>query len=347
MKQLSLLDESLYQSFLANPSLFHEMASTVKSGEWLVVDEIQRLPQLLNEVHRLIEDKKIKFALTGSSARKLRRSGVNLLAGRAVRRNMYPLTPMEMGKDFNLSRALQFGTLPLILQADDPKDSLNSYVQMYLKEEIQAEALVKNLGGFSRFLPIAALFHGQTLNISNVSRDAEIKRPTAQGFFEILEDTLLAKRLPAYESRLRVREKSSSKFYWIDPGIVRAARKDLSPPGAEELGALLEGFVYMLLNFQKEIRNEIDEIYYWSPAEAKLTEVDFLLKKGKEFCAIEVKAAKTLRPDHLKGLKAISDLKGLKRKMLVYLGNQDLKLEDGIEVFTFQSFTNALSKNSI
>lgn len=346
-RQISLLDESIYQRYLADPSLFYETARTTKPGQWFVLDEVQRLPQLLNEVHRLIEEQKIKFALSGSSARKLRRTGVNLLAGRAVRRNMYPLTPMEMGDDFDLTKALRFGTLPLILHSEDPKDSLMAYVQMYLKEEIQAEAIVKNLAGFARFLPIAALFHGQILNVSNVSRDAEVKRPTVQGFFEILEDTLLAKKLPAYESRLRVREKTHPKFYWIDPGLVRAARKDLSPPGSEELGALFEGFVFMLLNFQKDTKAEIDEIYYWSPAEAKLTEVDFLLKKGKEFLAIEVKAVRTLRPEHFSGLKAISDLKGLKRRILVYLGPEDRLVGDGIEVLTFPSFVRELSKNKI
>lgn len=347
IRQISLLDESLYQTYLADPSEFYKTARTTKKGEWLVVDEIQRLPQLLNEVHRLIEDNKIKFALTGSSARKLRRSGVNLLAGRAVRRNMYPLTPMEMGKDFDLNEALRFGTLPLILKSEDPKDSLVSYVQMYLKEEIQAEALVKNLAGFSRFLPIAALFHGQALNISNVARDAEVKRPTVQGFFEILEDTLLAKKLPAYEGKLRVREKSVAKFYWIDSGIVRAARKDLGPPGAEEIGPLLEGFVFMLLNFQKDTATEIDDLFYWAPAETKSTEVDFLVQKGKEFIAIEVKATRRLRPEHFKGLNAITGLKGLKRKILVYLGTEKMRIDENIEVLTFDAFIEELANKKI
>lgn len=344
---ISLLDESLYQSYLANPSLFYNSVRTEKPGSWVAVDEVQRLPSLLNEVHRLIEDQKLKFVLTGSSARKLRRTGVNLLAGRAVRRDMYPLTPMEMGDDFDLDQALKFGTLPLILKSEDPKDTLMSYVQMYLKEEIQAEAIVKNLSGFSRFLPVAALFHGQILNMSNVARDAEVQRPTVKGFFDILEDTLLAKKLPAFQSRLRVREKSRSKFYWIDPGIVRAARKDLNEVNAEEMGTLFEGFIHMLLCFQKDTYQDIDEIYYWSPAETKLTEVDFLLKKGREYIAIEVKSSRQLRTEHLKGLRAISGLKGIKRKVLVYLGAENLLIDDDIEVLNFKSFISELSKKNI
>lgn len=344
---INLLDEGLYQSLLADPTLFHERLRNLPPRSWVIVDEIQRLPSLLNEVQRLIEDSRLRFAMTGSSARKLRRSGVNLLAGRAVFRQMYPLTPMEMGTDFRLKGALQFGTLPLVVNADDPKDTLTSYVQMYLKEEIQAEALVKNLAGFSRFLPMAALFHGQILNLSNIARDAEIRRPTAQGFFEILEDTLLATRLPAFQSKLRVREKRHPKFFWIDPGIVRAARKNLSPPAAEELGSLLEGFIFMLLRFQKDTWGEIDEITYWSPAEAKLTEVDFLLKKGNEFIAIEIKATAKVRPDHLHGLKAIADLKGLKRRLLIYLGKDALVKEGNIEILPVERFFDELRDRNI
>jgi uncharacterized protein len=346
-RMVSLLHEGIFQDYLAHPSLFYDQFRSLPARNWVIIDEIQRLPALLNQVHLLIEEHGLRFALTGSSARKLRRAGVNLLAGRAVQRNMYPLTPMEMGDAFDLKFALQYGTLPLVVSADDAKDTLTSYVQMYLKEEIQAEALVKNLGGFSRFLPIAGLFHGQTLNLSSIARDAGVKRPTAQGFFEVLEDTLLATRLPAFESKLRVREKKNPKLYWIDPGIVRATKKDLSPPSVEELGALLEGFIFMLLRFQKDTFGEIDEISYWSPAEAKLTEVDFLLKKGKEFTAIEVKASRTLRPDHLHGLKAISDLKGLKRKTLVYLGNERLTKDGDIEVLPVGQFFDELKSRKI
>jgi len=345
--EISLLDEERYQAYLAHPKLFYEELSSLKGGEWVFVDEIQRLPGLLNEVHRLIEKKRIKFAMTGSSARKLRRAGVNLLAGRALSRQLFPLTPMEMGADFDLEKVLETGSLPLIIQSETPEETLKSYAQSYLKEEIQAEALVRNLSGFSRFLPIAALFHGQTLNLANIARDAGVQRPTVQGFFEVLEDTLLVRKLEAYTSRLRVREKRKPKFYFIDPGIVRALKKERGPISAEQRGPLFEGLIYMLLEFQKEVFGAIEEIYYWSPAEAKLTEVDFLLKYEKRFIAIEVKSSENVRPEDLKGLQAINELNGIARRILIYRGSRDRTTEDGIEILSFASFVKLLQKQEI
>jgi uncharacterized protein len=285
--------------------------------------------------------------MSGSSARKLRRAGVNLLAGRAVSRFLYPLTPMEMGEDFDVNRALALGSLPLVIQSEDPEDTLKAYVQTYLKEEIQAEAVVRNLAGFSRFLPVAALCHGQVLNLSNLARDAGVQRPTVQGFFEVLEDTLLAQKLEAFTARLRVREKKKPKFYFIDPGIVRALKKARGPVSAEERGPLFEGLIFMLLRFQKDTFGDIDEIYYWSPADAKLTEVDFLIARGKEFIAIEAKSGENVRPEDLKGLLAIGELKGIKRRILVYRGKTDRTTEDGIEILSFKSFVRLLNDREI
>ena len=201
-----LLDEGLYQALLTDPSLFASRLRAVKPGHWIWVDEVQRLPNLLNEVHRFIEDRRQRFILTGSSARKLRRTGVNLLAGRALTQTMYPLLPEELGRDFDLDAVLRFGSLAIVWDSDSRREVLEAYVQTYLKEEIQAEALARNLAGFSRFLPVAALFHGQTLNASALARDAGVSRMTVSGYLDILEDTLLAFRLPAYEGKLRVRE---------------------------------------------------------------------------------------------------------------------------------------------
>jgi predicted AAA+ superfamily ATPase len=342
-RYVDLLDERRYQRLLADAGLFHDELSVLPAGSWVAVDEVQRLPSLLNEVHRLIEERRLKFALSGSSARKLRRAGVNLLAGRALRRAMYPLTPAEMGEDFDLDRALRFGTLPLVIRAEEPGETLEAYVRMYLREEIQAEALVRNLPGFSRFLPVAALFHGQVLNLAAVARDAGVTRPTVQGFFEVLEDTLLARRLPAFEGRLRVRERKHPKLYWVDPGIVRAARGHLHPPGSEEMGSLLEGLVHMLLAFQQDTFGEIDELAYWAPAESPRTEVDFVVRRGSEITAIEVKATGRLRGDDLRGLQAIGGLRGLGRRLLVYLGREKLQRE-GIEVLPFGTFAEELSR---
>ena len=199
--RIDLLDEARYQDYLVSPSLFAAELETAPPGSWVVVDEIQRLPNLLNEVHRFIEERRLKFALLGSSARKLKAAGVNLLAGRALRKTMHPLTPAELGADFDLDAALDSGTIPLVWVSEERRAVLESYVQLYLREEIRAEALVRNLPGFARFLPVAALYHGEVINVSGLARDCGVARTTVQGYLDILEDTLLAFRLPAYEAK--------------------------------------------------------------------------------------------------------------------------------------------------
>jgi predicted AAA+ superfamily ATPase len=340
---VNLLDERLYFDYLRDPGLFYDEMRALPRGSWVAIDEVQRLPALLNAVHRLIEEQGLRFALTGSSARKLRRGGVNLLAGRALRKELFPLTPGELGPDFDLQRILKSGSLPLVWQSTSPSETLEAYVQLYLKEEIQAEALVRDLGGFSRFVPMAALFHGQALNLSGLARDAGVSRAVVQGFVEILEDTLLASRLPAFSSRLRVREKHHPKLYWIDPGLVRAARRSQGDPTPSERGSLLEGYVYMLLCAQRSLPGALDDLAYWQPAGAQQTEVDFVARFGDRFVAIEVKATDRLRPSDYRGLRAIADLPGLHRRIVVYAGSRRLRTEDDIDVLPVATFAEALA----
>ncbi|MBC7753699.1 MAG: ATP-binding protein [Moraxellaceae bacterium] len=344
---IDLLDSQNFRRLSANPHLLYEELSSLKANSFVIIDEIQKIPELLNEVHRLIENKKIKFALTGSSARKLKSVSANLLGGRAALKYMYPLTPHEMGADFNLNQALELGTLPLIIKSDDPEETLKSYVDLYLKEEIQAEALVRNLSGFIRFLPIAALMHGQKINLSSIARDSEVQRATVQGFFSILEDTLLVRRLEAYQAKIRVREQQKAKFYFIDPGIVRSCKNIKGEVAAEEKGSLFEGLIFTLLTIQKEMHQDIDSLHYWSPAEAKNTEVDFLISKGKGKIAVEVKSGTQVSTADLKGLKAITELKSVKRKIIVYNGNTSRTTAEGIEIMPFKTFINELAKKNI
>jgi uncharacterized protein len=216
--RFDLLDEAIYQGLLADPAPFAGELRRLDPGSWVVVDEVQRLPGLLNEVHRFIEQHGLRFALLGSSARKLRPAGVNLLGGRALWREMLPLTPEELGGDFDLERTLEIGALPLVLDSDSPRETLRAYVQLYLREEIKGEALVRNLPGFARFLPVAGLFHGQLLNVAGIARDAGVARTTVEGYLGVLEDTLLARRLPAHEARLRVRERKHPQALLDGPG---------------------------------------------------------------------------------------------------------------------------------
>lgn len=344
---VDLLDTRRFRQLTADPGILYEELQGLKPNTFVVIDEIQKIPELLNEVHRLIENKKLKFALTGSSAKKLRSVSTNLLGGRAVQRYMYPLTPQEMGKDFDLENALSLGTLPLIVDSPTPEKTLKNYVDLYLKEEIQAEALVKNLSGFIRFLPIAALMHGQKINLSTIAREAEIARPTVQGFFSILEDTLLVRRLGGYETKLRVREQKKDKFYFIDPGIVRSCKNARGRYALEEKGALFEGLIFTLLTIQKENYDDFDSIHYWAPAESTQTEVDFLLTKGKEKIAIEVKASTQVNVGELYGLKAIADLPQVKRRLVIYMGQSRRKTSDGIEILPFHSFIEELKNRTL
>jgi len=344
---IDLLDESRYQLLLANPGLLGLELAALPRQRPVVVDEVQRVPSLLNEVHRAIEEGRRRFVLLGSSARRLKTPDTNLLAGRAAVRTMYPLVPAELGSDFDLGRVLRFGSVPLVWQADDPRSTLEAYVQLYLREEIRAEALVRNLPAFLRFLPVAALFHGQVINIAGLARDASAARTTVEGYLGILQDTLLATLLPAFEARLRVRERQHPKLYWVDPGIVRAARRQLGAVGAEERGPLLEGWILTVLRAHNEGSDLFEEISYWAPLQARQTEVDFLLRRGREYLALEIKAQPRFSSPQLAGLRAIAELPRLARRVLVYLGDRRLRTEDGIEVWPLEALLAAVAEGTL
>lgn len=351
---IDLLEEELYQSYLSDISKFYKQIQAIKKKGIVVVDEIQRMPRLLNEVHRLIESSNHQFILTGSSARKLKAPGVNLLAGRAGVLNLYPFVPEELGRDFDLGTALKSGLLPVIWSSGSDREfSLKAYAQTYLKEEIKAEALVRNLPGFARFLEVAGFYHGQVVNMSNIARECQISRASVREFFSILEDTLLGFFLPAYTARLRLREKKHSKFYFIDPGLARQARKGMGPVSAEEKGPLFEGLVLQILrayqsyHFWDHLLYEDGGIFYWSPAAAHQTEVDILLRKGKKFLAIEVKAKKEVFDGDYKGLKAIQELKGVKKRIIVYMGKEKAQTKDGIEIWPFEFFCKTLQTKTL
>ena len=343
---LDLLDERLYQDLLADPSLFGQSIAHLGPGEWVVVDEVQRLPALLNEVHRFIESHRLRFALLGSSARKLKAAGVNLLAGRALRRAMYPFTAAELGPDFDPDRVLRYGSVPLVWASDAPEEVLEAYVQLYLREEIRAEALVRNLPGFVRFLPVAALFNGEVVNVAGIARDAGVARTTVQGYLDILEDTLLAFRLPAFEARARVRERKLPKLYWTDPGVVRAVKRQLGPVAAEERGALFESWVATTLRAHAEVQELYDELFYWSPHRTA-AEVDFLLRRGGELLAIEIKATDRYHTGLLKGLRMLGPVPGLTRRLLVYTGPRSFRSADGIEIWPASRFAAAVASGDL
>jgi len=344
---IDLLAEDSYQRLLADPGLFADELRAVASGRWVIVDEVQRLPGLLNEVHRFIEEKRLQFVLCGSSVRKLKRAGVNLLAGRALHRAMHPFVPEELGANLDLDEIIKFGLMPIVWDSIEKSETLAAYAQLYLKEEVQAEALVRNLPGFARFLPVAALFHGQTINVANIAREAGVARTTVAGYLDILEETLLCFRLPAYEAKLRVRERKLPKWYWCDPGIVRVMKRVSGVVAPEERGALFEGLVAQLIRAYRDYRVLFDEMYYWAPSAKSDTEVDFLLIQGEEFIAIEAKSGNRFMESWCKGLRAVAKLKGVRRRIIVYPRGPIMQTRDGIEVMPFQHFAELLADNSI
>ncbi len=336
-----LLDEALFTDLLADPVLFRDLVSQRRGGEWVVVDEVQRIPSLLNEIHRLIETRSIRFALLGSSAHKLKTAGTNLLAGRALHVEMHPPTAAELGKDFKLVDALRYGTSPLVWTSGDRRRVLQSYTQLYLREEVRAEAAVRNLPGFVRFLPVAALMDAQTVNSASLARDARVARSTVAGYLGILEDTLMITRLSALETKLRVRERRRPKLYWVDPDLVRAVKRQFGPVTPEERGALFEGWVFGAIRAHAQWQPLFDDIAYWAPAQSQ-TEVDFVLTRDNERLAIGVKSTSQYNLTMLKGLRAIAGLAGLTRRILVYNGRRSFQSEDGIQVWPLATFHRVL-----
>jgi len=346
--RVDLFDEVVYHDYLARPGQLADELRMLAPGSWVIIDEVQRLPALLNEVHRLIEEQGLRFALLGSSARKLRREGANLLAGRALRCEMHPFVPEELGRDFVLDRVLSYGTLPVAWGTSSPVEVLRAYARMYLREEIQAEALVRNLPGFARFLPIAALFHGQVLNAAGLARDAGVSRTTVLGYLDVLEDTLIAFRLPAFEAKLRVRERKHPKLYLFDPGVVRALKgRLLGEPAREELGALFEGWVVGVLRAYGHHRDLFEDWAYWAPLESNTTEVDVLLRRGGEYVAVEAKLGRANAPADLAGLRAIAELPGLVRRIVVCQADRIRRTADGIDVLPVARFLDQVASGAL
>ncbi|MEI6239934.1 MAG: AAA family ATPase [Planctomycetia bacterium] len=319
-----LLDSAEAIRLAADPGIVARETARVRPGGWVVIDEIQKVPALLDEVHRLIESRRLRFLMSGSSARKLRRGGSNLLAGRADVRHMYPLVSAEIGEALDIDRLIDYGSLPLAVTSPDPKAFLKSYALTYLQEEIRAEALTRNLGGFARFLEIAARQNGQVTNVAGIARDAGVTRQSVQNWFEILVDTLLGSWLPAWKLKRATKQVSHPKFYLFDSGVARALSGRLPyPPMPEERGFLMETF----------IRNELAAYLDYSGLDYPLTfwrtpdgvEVDFLCETVRGFTAIEVKAATSWKPQYGRGIaRLVDELRPRKvRSFGVYLGARE------------------------
>jgi predicted AAA+ superfamily ATPase len=328
-----LLDYAVYLALSQNPG---RMAQELGPKDRIVViDEIQRLPELLNEVHRLIESRGLRFLLTGSSARKLRRGGVNLLGGRARTKYLHPLTYKELGSRFDLRTATERGLLPSIYFSDDPRADLQSYAGSYLQQEIVAEGATRNVPAFSRFLKVAAFCNGTIVNFTKVANDAQVKRTTVYEYFEILKDTLVLYELPAWRKTRKRKPLASSKYYFFDVGVVSSLQGRRFRPGTPEFGEALETYLMHELTSHSDYVSQ-EPLSYWRSTTG--FEVDFILG---DHTAIEVKAKENVSLQDLRSLRALAEEKQLKRYLCVSLEPRARKI-DGVSILPIREFLEAL-----
>jgi len=328
-----LLDHTIYLALSQNPGRIAQ--ELTPKDQIVVIDEIQRLPELLNEVHRLIESRGLRFLLTGSSARKLRRGGVNLLGGRARTKYLHPLTYKELGDRFDLRRATERGLLPSIYLSDDPRADLQSYAGAYLQQEIVAEGATRNVPAFSRFLKVAAFCNGTIVNFTNVANDAQVKRTTVYEYFEILKDTLILHELPPWKRTKKRKPLASSKYYFFDVGVVSALQGRRFRPGTPEFGEAVETYLlHELMSYRDYVSDE--PLSYWRSTTG--FEVDFIIG---DHTAVEVKAKENVSAQDLKSLRALAEEKQLRRYLCVSLEPRARKI-DGISVLPLSEFLEAL-----
>jgi uncharacterized protein len=348
--RIDLLKSSEFLKYQRTPSLLAEEVAALKKGSWVIIDEVQKVPALLDEVHSLLFDREesISFALSGSSARKLKKAEANLLAGRALAKKMFCLSCLEMGPPFRLDRALQFGMLPAVENASDDSiraERLDAYIETYLKEEIQQEALVRNLDSFFRFLQVAALYSGQILNISNIARDIGVSRSTVQGYFDILLDTLIGWYLPAFRLKAKVKEVSHPKFYLFDGGVKRALLGEhRDSPGHMEAGQLFEAFIVNEIRLLNSYLAVGAEMSYWRTESGN--EVDLIWSRGKRRIGFEIKHTKTWKREFNSGLATLLAEEKIEQAFGIYTGERELK-QGHISVLPFREALRKISSGEI
>lgn len=344
---IDLLRADEYRRYLERPEL---LRAELESGgghkrRQVVIDEVQKVPALLDEAHWLHENQGVRFALCGSSARRVKRGQANLLGGRAVRYELHGLVAGELGREFDLERIVNHGYLPRVYESERPQRLLAAYVGDYLKEEVAAEGLVRNLPVFSEFLNVAALSDADLVNFSNIARECGISGPTVRGYFGILEDTLLGRWLPAYRRRPKRRVIGAPKFYFADVGVVnQLARRGALQPGSELFGKAFENWVFHELCAYDAYREQNVRLAYWRLASG--IEVDFIVDDMR--LAIEVKASRRITSDHLKGLRSLrEDHPRVRERVVVSLESRSYRTEDGISVLSVRDFCARLEDGSL
>jgi predicted AAA+ superfamily ATPase len=338
---LDFLKPATLRTFQARPERFREFVDAHPGARTFVVDEVQRCPAILDVVHSLIEEhRNVRFVLTGSSSRKLKKAGVDLLAGRALKLSMHPFMAAELGEGFSLERALERGMLPVVHGARSAKAALDAYLDLYIREEVLQEGLVRSLDPFARFLEAASFSHGSQLVSSAIARECQIGRTTVDGYLKILADLMIAARLPVFAKRARRELVAHEKFYFFDSGVFRALRPKGPLDRPSEIdGAALEGLVFQHLRAWKDCSGGGASLGYWRTKAG--VEVDFVVYGERNFAAIEVKNAAILHPGDFSGLKAFREDYPEAETLLLYRGRERF-LRDGVWVVPVEDFLRAL-----
>jgi uncharacterized protein len=343
--RIDLLNPAVLRRYSVEPEYLINIVEANTKARHIVIDEVQKLPTLLEVVHLLIERKAgQQFILTGSSARKLRRQGVNLLGGRASQKLMYPYMAAELGKRFKLDTALRQGMLPVVWGADNPTAVLDAYNALYLHEEVQAEGLVRNIGAFARFLQAMSFSHAAVLNLANVSREAQVSRKTVEGYLEILEDLLLGFRIDVFTRRAKRELAAHPKFYFFDTGVFRANRPAGPLDTTTELdGAAIEGLIGQHLHVWCSYSKGKHSLHYWQTRSR--TEVDFVIYGESGIYAIEVKNSRRVDSSDLTALRHFAEDYPQSQRYLLYRGEDRIK-RDGVLCMPCEEFLLALRPDS-
>ncbi len=321
---IDLLKPDTFRTYSARPERIIDLVHGNPDKKIVIVDEVQKVPELLSAVHSLIEEKSKKtFILTGSSARRLKRTGVDLLAGRVLLQTFHPFLLSELNFPRALDDVLQYGLLPIVIASQDPKEVLETYVALYVREEVQMEGLVRNIGSFSRFLEAISFSHAALLNVSNVARECEVERKVVEGYIKILEDILIGFKIPVFTKKAKRSLVSHAKFFFFDTGVYRALRPKGPLDRPEEIaGAALEGLVAQHLRAWNAYRGNPYELFYWRSRHG--LEVDFVLYGEKGIYAIEVKNAKRVREEDLTSLSEFQKDYPRSKAFLLYRGAEKL-----------------------
>jgi predicted AAA+ superfamily ATPase len=338
---INLLEPDVFRRFAARPEILREMVRAQTKSATILIDEVQKVPEILDVVHLLIEENRDwQFILTGSSARKLKRTGVDLLAGRATLKTMHPFMAAELRAGFDLDEALKTGLLPVICGAKNPWEALKSYTALYLKEEVQMEGLVRNIGAFARFLEVISFSHAAVLNISNIARDCEIERKTVEGYISVLEDLLLAFKLPVFPRKAKRQLSEHPKLYLFDAGVFQSLRPrgPLDHP-QEIMGGALEGLVAQHLRAWAAYTTGKNELYFWRTRSG--VEVDFVVYGEAGFWALEVKNSTRISDKDLRPLRVFREDFPESKALFLYRGRERL-LRHGVLCLPCDEFLRQL-----